>query len=126
MTTTVQEFAHQHTVLLTTFKRDGTPMGTPVNLAVDGDHAYFRTFDKAWKAKRMRNNPEVTIAPSTFGGKPTGDAVRARVTLLKGEEARHAAKLLGRKHPLLHGFLVPLFHKLKGYRTLHYRLVVVT
>ncbi|HVW43223.1 MAG TPA: PPOX class F420-dependent oxidoreductase [Amycolatopsis sp.] len=125
MTTTVHDFASQRTVLLTTFKRDGSPVGTPVSIAVEGDHAYIRTFDKAWKAKRMRNNPEVDIAPSTTGGKPTGDAVRARVTLLDGDEARHAARLLARKHPFLHGVAVPLFHKLRGYRTLHYRVRLV-
>ncbi|NKQ52091.1 PPOX class F420-dependent oxidoreductase [Amycolatopsis sp. K13G38] len=122
MTTTVQDLARQHTILLTTFKRDGTPVGTPVNLAVEDDHGYFRTYDKAWKARRLRNNPEVTITPSTFGGTPTGEPVRARATLLSGDEARHAARLLTRKHPLLHGVLVPLAHKLKGYRTLHYRV----
>ena len=122
MTATVHDFTRQHTILLTTFKRDGTPVGTPVNMAVEGDHGYIRTFDQAWKAKRLRNNPEVEIAPSTMGGKPTGDAVRARVTLLDGDEARHAATLLARKHPFLHGVAVPLFHRLKGYRTLHYRV----
>jgi hypothetical protein len=30
-------------VLLTTYRRDGTPVSTPVNLAVEEDHAYFRT-----------------------------------------------------------------------------------
>ena len=126
MAGTVNDFARQHTILLTTFKRDGSPVGTPVSIAVEGDHAYIRTYDKAWKAKRMRNNPDVEIAPSTVGGKPTGDAVRARVTLLDGEEARHAARLLARKHPFLHGVVVPLAHKLKGYRTLHYRVRLET
>ena len=33
-------FVHQKTVLLTTYRRDGTPVGTPVNIAVEGDHAF--------------------------------------------------------------------------------------
>jgi PPOX class probable F420-dependent enzyme len=57
-------FVHQRTILLTSYRRDGTPVGTPVSIAVDGDHAYIRTYDAAWKQKRMRRNPEVTIAPS--------------------------------------------------------------
>lgn len=119
---TLTSFERQHTVLLTTFKRDGTPVGTPLSLAVEADHAYFRTFNAAWKSKRLKNNPNVTVAPSTLRGKPTGPAIPARARLLGHDEARHAARLLARKHPVLHGLLVPLFHRLRGYQTLHYKL----
>ncbi|HEV2780674.1 MAG TPA: PPOX class F420-dependent oxidoreductase [Actinophytocola sp.] len=122
MTTTLARFTRQKTVLLTTFKRDGTPIGTPVSLAVEGDHGYFRTYDAAWKSKRLKNNPNVTVAPSTARGTVTGPAIPGRARLLDAEEARHAARLLARKHPFLHGLLVPLLHRLRGYRTLHYEL----
>src|SRR5438477_8753926 len=88
-----ERFARQPTVLLTTYRRDGTPVGTPVSIAVEGDHAFIRTYDRAWKAKRLRNNPDVEVAPSTALGKQTGGAVRARARLLDGEEAQHAARL---------------------------------
>jgi uncharacterized protein len=61
----LESFVGQWAVLLTTYKRDGTPIGTPVNIAVDGNRAFVRTFDTAWKLKRIHNNPEVEIAPST-------------------------------------------------------------
>lgn len=122
MTTALAPFTDQRAILLTTFKRDGSPVGTPVSIAVEGDHAFVRTYDRAGKAKRLRNNPDVEIAPSTMTGKLTGDSVRARLTLLDGEAAAHAARLLARKYPFLHRFLVPLIHRLKGYRTLHYEL----
>ncbi|GGZ95224.1 PPOX class F420-dependent oxidoreductase [Streptomyces echinoruber] len=117
-------FVRQYTVLLTTYKRDGTGVGTPVNIAVDGDRAYFRTPGGTWKVKRIRNNPEVELAPSTFRGRPTGPAVRARARLLEpgGAEDRHAARLLRRKYPFVQGVLVPLAHKLMRTRTLHYEL----
>lgn len=56
------------TILLTSYKRDGTPIGTPVSVAFDGDRAFFRSYDKAWKTKRVRNNPQVEVAPSTLRG----------------------------------------------------------
>jgi PPOX class probable F420-dependent enzyme len=118
-------FVDQRTVLLTTYKRDGTGVGTPVSIAVDGDHAYVRTWHTAGKAKRLRNNPEVEVAPSTVSGKATGDAVHARARLLDGAEARHAAKLLGGKNKILQGFLVPAYHRLRGFQTLHYELTPV-
>jgi PPOX class probable F420-dependent enzyme len=122
MNTTLSPFTRQRAILLTTFKRDGSPVGTPVSIAVEGDHAFVRSYDRAGKAKRLRNNPNAEIAPSTMGGKPTGESVRAQLTLLDGDAAAHAARLLARKHPFLQGFAVPLFHRLKGYRTLHYEL----
>ncbi|MER7172273.1 PPOX class F420-dependent oxidoreductase [Streptomyces mesophilus] len=117
-------FVKQRNILLTTYKRDGTAVGTPVNIAVDGDHAYIRTYDKAWKAKRMRNNPEVEIAASTARGVPTGPPLKAQVRLLDadGDEARRAASLLQRKHRVLQGMFVPFFHRVKKYRTLHYEV----
>jgi PPOX class probable F420-dependent enzyme len=126
MTNDLTRFRKQRTVLLTTFKRDGTPVGTPVSIAFDGDRAFMRTYDAAWKSKRLRNNPAVEVAPSTAKGKPTGPAVPARTRLLTDpEEIRAARRALGRKHPFLHRVAVPLAHKLKGWHTLHYEVTPV-
>jgi uncharacterized protein len=110
------------TILLTTYKRDGTAVGTPVSIAFDGDRAFFRTYDRAGKARRLRNNPRVLVAPSTLRGQVTGPAVQARATLLDGAQARVAARALARRHRLLQAVLVPLGHRLRRYQTLHYEL----
>ncbi|WP_434091257.1 PPOX class F420-dependent oxidoreductase [Streptomyces flaveus] len=117
-------FARQWAVLLTTHKKDGTGVGTPVSLVVEGDHAYFRTPGKASKVKRLRNNPEVELAPATPRGVPVGPQIHARTRLLEhgSEEDRHAAKLLRRKHPFLQGVLVPVAHKVMRTPTLHYEV----
>ena len=88
-----------------------------MSLAVDGDHAYLRSFEQAGKTRRIDNNPRVDVAPSTAGGRPTGPAVQATARRLEGAEARRAARLLAAKHPLLHGLLVPLTHRLGRART---------
>jgi hypothetical protein len=41
------------TILLTTYKRDGTPVATAVSIAFDGGRALFRTYDRAY-AHRLR------------------------------------------------------------------------
>lgn len=46
-----------------------------MNIAVVGERAFMRTFDVAWKIKRIRTNSEVEIAPSTVIGKPTGPTI---------------------------------------------------
>src|SRR5215211_7606696 len=110
-TQTLEPFVGQWAVLLTTYKRDGTPVGTAVNIAVQGDRAYFRTWDTAWKLRRIRNKPEVEFAAST-----------ARGRVLEGEGSARAGRLLARKYPALHGLLVPLVHRLRGNKTMHVEL----
>ena len=99
------------TILLTTYKRDGSPVATPVSVAFEGDRAFFRSYDKAWKSKRLRDDPRVAIAPATLRGRPTGPTVPARATLLTDDQARIAARALARRHRLLQGVLVPLLHR---------------
>ena len=118
----LEPFVRQWAALLTTYRRDGTPVGTAVNIVVEGDHAYFRTWDTAWKFRRISNNPEVEVAPCTWHGRPTGPATRARVRILEGKESAHARRLLARKYPVSHGIMVPLAHRLLGYRTMHLEL----
>ena len=110
------------TILLTTYKRDGTAVGTPVSIAFDGDRAFFRSYDKAWKTKRLRRDPRVRVAPSTVRGKPTGPPIQARATLLDGEQARVAARALARRHRVLQAVLVPAMHRVMRYQTMHYEL----
>ena len=86
----LEPLAHQQYVLLTTYRRNGTPVGTPVHIAVDGDRAFVRTWDATWKLKRIRNNPEVEVAPSTMRGEPTGPAIHARARVLEGAESAYA------------------------------------
>lgn len=110
------------TILLTTYKRDGTAVPTPVSIAFDGDRAFFRSYDKAWKTKRLSNNPRADVAASTLRGKTLGPTVHAHATLLEGEQARIAARALARRHRVLQGILVPLAHRLLRYQTMHYEL----
>jgi PPOX class probable F420-dependent enzyme len=118
-------FNRQKTVVLTTYRRDGTPVATPVSIAVDGGHAYVRSFERAWKTRRIRNNAAVAIAPATMRGAPTAPAVTATARRLSDAEHRQAARALRRKYPLLQGVLVPLMHRLgraKTGRTVHFEL----
>lgn len=112
----------QKTVLLETRKRDGTWVGTPVSIVVDGGRAFFRSYDASGKAKRLRNFPEVKVSPSTMRGRPTGPSVTGTARLLDDDEAIRVRALLAAKYPWLHGRIVPAMHRRKGWQTLHYEL----
>lgn len=116
------QLADDRAALLTTYRRDGRPVSTAVSIVVEDGHAYFRTYDTAGKAKRLRHNKHVLVAPATMTGKAKGPAVHGTARLLDGDEAEHARELLQRKHRILQGILVPFAHKLRGHTTLHYRL----
>jgi PPOX class probable F420-dependent enzyme len=119
-------FVRQKTVRLTTFRKDGTAGTSPVSIAVDGQRAYFRTYERAIKARRIRRSPSVEFGSATMSGKPIGPMVPAHARLLEGGEYRQAARLLRSKYPVLHGVVVPSIHRLvrsKYGRTVHVELI---
>jgi hypothetical protein len=121
-TTAFNRFADERTVLLTTYRRDGTPVGTPVNIAVAGEIAYIRTFDPSGKVKRVRRNHDVEIAPCTIRGRVTGTPMPVTARILDGEEFARAGRALAAKHPIMHGRLIPWVHRRKGLITTHIEL----
>ena len=120
---TFEDLAGTDVVLLTSFRRDGTPVATAVHFAVEGGRGFARTYDASGKYKRIRRNPAVEIAPASMTGKPLGPARRATVRLLEGDEARAAARRLAGRHPILHGWLIPALHRLRGWKTVHLELI---
>lgn len=48
---------------LTTFRRDGTAVPTPVGVVRDGDHLLVTTDASTGKVRRIRHTPQVLIAP---------------------------------------------------------------
>jgi PPOX class probable F420-dependent enzyme len=120
-------FTDQRTVLVTTYKRDGTAVAKPMSIAVEGDRAFLRSAHKAWKVKRLRNNPNVLVAPCTFRGKPVeGPTVRATARLLEGEEDAHASDAIKRKYRVFEGMVVPALFWLSRWKALHYELTATS
>jgi PPOX class probable F420-dependent enzyme len=118
----LRPFVAEKVVLLQTRKRDGTWVDTPVNVAVEGARAYFRTPARAAKNKRIRNFHDVRFAPCTWRGRRTGAPVEATARLLAGEESAAAGRLINRKYPVLQRILIPFIHRLLRTETLHYEL----
>lgn len=66
----------QRFVSLTTFKRNGEGVSTPMWIGRDGVDLFVWTPAESWKVKRVQNNPRVLLAPSSRFGK-VPDAVSA-------------------------------------------------
>ena len=71
-------------VNLSTQKKDGTFVNTPVWFAQDGetDNYYIYTLKKSGKVKRIRNFPNVKVATCNFSGKIRGEWVEATADLI--------------------------------------------
>ena len=90
----------QKYISLGTFRKSGAKIATPVWFGEDGDKLYVMTLSKMGKTKRIRNNPQVTVAPCTMRGKVTGTEVAALARILPLEEHAHARLTINRKYLL--------------------------
>jgi PPOX class probable F420-dependent enzyme len=52
-------------LLLTTFRRDGTPVSAPVRVVADGDRLYFRAPGSSGTSKRIQRTDWVQVARCT-------------------------------------------------------------
>src|SRR3989442_6528991 len=86
---------------LGTSKKDGSVVRTPVWFAEENGKLYVMTRSDAGKYKRIRNHPEVRIAPSTMRGKVTGPEFSATARILPPEDWSHARQTLARKYWLM-------------------------
>ncbi|WP_189080613.1 PPOX class F420-dependent oxidoreductase [Mangrovihabitans endophyticus] len=69
-----EKLGAQRFVSLTTYRRDGTPVPTPVWVARDDEALLVTTPADTGKVKRLRRDPRVRMQPSTRGGKVAPDA----------------------------------------------------
>jgi uncharacterized protein len=67
---------------VTSFKRDGTGVATPVWFVSDGRRLYALTDLRSAKVRRMRRDPRVLIASCRVNGKLRGEPVPARAEVL--------------------------------------------
>ena len=88
-------------VLLTTFRKDGTPVSTPLWAALDGDRLLMWTVTDSWKVKRIRRNPRVTVAACDVRGNPKGPAVEATAEILDDAGTDRARDAIARRYGLL-------------------------
>ncbi|ORI22494.1 PPOX class F420-dependent oxidoreductase [Rhodococcus sp. 1168] len=88
-------------VSLTTFKKDGTPVATPLWGARDGDRLLVWTTTDSWKVKRIRRNSSVTIAPCSARGKVEGDAVAGVAEIMDAAGTEKARSAISSKYGIL-------------------------
>src|SRR5579863_5472846 len=90
--------SRQKYISLTTFRKTGVGVPTPVWFGEEDGKLYVMTLSKMGKTKRIRNNPQVRVAPCTMRGKVTGSEFAATARLLPKEDFARARKTITRKY----------------------------
>lgn len=99
---TLDRLAGEKYVLLTTFRKDGRAVATPVWAVRDGDALVVWTVADSGKVKRLRRSSALTVAPCDFRGRPRGEAVAGHAVLTGPvTHDRHLRALMGRKYGLV-------------------------
>lgn len=85
-------------IVLTTYRSTGTAVPTTVWFAEAGGVLYLTTGTQAGKAKRLRANPAVLVAPSDQVGNAQGPALSGRARVLEPHEEAAAIAALQQKY----------------------------
>ena len=109
---TLEQLGAEKYVLLTTFRRDGRAVSTPLWVVPDGSGLAFWTPAGTGKVKRIRNSGRVTVAPCDVRGNLHGDAIEANARIGDSTDRRRIGEGLKRKYGLL-GRLTLLGSKLR-------------
>jgi hypothetical protein len=116
------QFIDQKYLSLETYKRDSTPIQTPVWFVTENDQLYITTKETTGKVKRLRNNQNARIAVCSMKGDIKSDWVDVGLEKIPEEsDVEKIVKLRKKKY----GFsarLISMFTSQKG-KTVAYSIV---
>ncbi|SDG30332.1 hypothetical protein SAMN05216553_10712 [Lentzea fradiae] len=114
----ITELGRGKYLLLTTFRKDGTPVPTPVWVApgpADGV-IYAWSAKDSGKVKRIRRSGDVEVGPCDVRGNPQGPSVKAKARLLDDSASDDARARIAKKYGFS-GWLIMTGSKLRRGRT---------
>ena len=101
---------------LTSFRRDGAGVATPVWFVEEDGRFFVKTGRDSYKVKRIARDPSVTIAECTASGRLRSDPQPARAEILPPSEAQRAEELMARKYRVDRILILPLYRAVQWLR----------
>jgi PPOX class probable F420-dependent enzyme len=83
---------------LTTFRKNGAAVATPMWFAQEGDKLYVMTSADTGKVQRIRHNAQVEVAPCTLNGSLLGPSLEAMARILHDQDRALAQRVMLRKY----------------------------
>jgi PPOX class probable F420-dependent enzyme len=106
---------------VTSFRRDGSGVATPVWFVSDGRRLFALTDLHSAKVRRMRRNPRVLVASCRADGKLRGEPLPARTEVLTATpELERVQKLLMERYKLSYRLVMLIYRlgrRLRGHRS---------
>jgi uncharacterized protein len=93
-----EQIQDQQYVSLTTFRKNGVGVATPVWFGEADGKLYVMTRSDMGKTKRVRNNSGVRVAPCTIRGRVNGPEFAATARILPAGEHAGAREAINRKY----------------------------
>ncbi|WEO93764.1 PPOX class F420-dependent oxidoreductase [Streptomyces sp. FXJ1.172] len=88
-------------LLVTSYRKNGTPVATPVWVVRDGDTLGVWTAADSFKVKRIRRRADVLVGPCDVRGNPTGDQLPATAVIADAATTARYRDLIARKYGIL-------------------------
>ncbi|WP_020657711.1 PPOX class F420-dependent oxidoreductase [Amycolatopsis benzoatilytica] len=110
----LERLAAEKYVVLTTFRRDGRAVPTPVWASRDGDELVLFSERTAGKVKRIRNNGDVRLQACDLRGRRLhGAEATGTARLLDADGSEHARRVIARDYGVV-GRVSMFFSRLRG------------
>lgn len=114
MSAELDRLAAEQYLLLTTFRKNGDPVRTPVWAGHDDGELTVWTERHAGKVKRIRNDPSVELAACDIRGKPkSGSTVPGKARILDDAGSERVRQSIIRKYGII-GRVTMFFSRLRG------------
>jgi uncharacterized protein len=91
---------HGRYISITSYKRDGRGVATPVWFVLRDGRLLVETDAASGKVKRIRHNPQVRVAVCTASGRLRGEPVPAVAEILPGSQIDAVERLIAGKYRL--------------------------
>jgi PPOX class probable F420-dependent enzyme len=98
MSTPLDTIGDASYALVTSYRKDGRAVPTPVWVVRDGDALAIWTTTNAGKVKRIRRDGSVLIGPCDVRGRPTGDQVPGAAVIMDAAGTARVRTLLKQKY----------------------------
>ncbi|MGW1894425.1 PPOX class F420-dependent oxidoreductase [Streptomyces sp. NPDC002004] len=99
--TPLQRLGSGKYLLITSYRKDGSGVATPVWVVPDGAALGVWTAADSWKVKRIRNRSDVLVGPCDLRGRPTGEQFPAVAEVCDPATTARYRKLVARKYGLI-------------------------
>ncbi|GAB4474876.1 MAG: PPOX class F420-dependent oxidoreductase [Anaerolineales bacterium] len=119
----MEQFSNQKYLNIETYRRNGEGVRTPVWFVEQDGKLYVRTGSKSGKAKRIRNFPQVRIAPCKAQGEVIGEWVKGTARRVDNQKAKSINPLFSKKYGLQKLFF-DVIGRLQRFETATYEIIL--